>query len=97
VAKWFDTSCFPTPAFGTLGNAGFEILQTNGVINQDLAIMKSFRIREPFDLQFRAEFFNFFNHPAFGAPVATVESPLFGQVTSALDGRDIQFGLKLTW
>ena len=47
-----------SPAYDlSLGDAGFEILDTNGVIGQDLALEKNFRVREPLNLQFRAEFF----------------------------------------
>jgi hypothetical protein len=94
---WFDTSCFPTPAYGTLGNAGFELIDTDGVINQDLAIEKRFPIREPLNLQFRAEVFNLANHADFGRPDSTVEDATFGHVFSALAPREFQFALKLMW
>ena len=97
VARWFDTSCFAKPALGTLGNAGFENLFTAGVINQDLSVLKDIVIREPLTMQFRAEFFNLFNHPNFAAPDPTLEDATFGQVQKALPGRDIQFGVKFLW
>jgi hypothetical protein len=81
----------------TLGNSGFGILDTDGVINQDIGLFKNFRAGERFAVQFRSEFFNIFNHANFKAPVNQVESPNFGRVLSALDGRIIQFGLKTTW
>jgi hypothetical protein len=46
--------------------------------------------------QFRAEFYNLFNHPQFAAPNGTVSSQSFGQVTAVANApRDLQFGLKI--
>jgi hypothetical protein len=45
-------------------------------------------------IQLRAEFFNLFNHPTFGFPAAGVLAGGYGRVTSASQGRQIQFGLK---
>ncbi len=95
--RWFDTSCFPLPAENTIGNTGFHILDTDGVISQDLGIVRNFKVREPLTVQFRAEAFNLFNHTNFGRPVNNAQSPLFGRVLSALPARIIQFGLKFRW
>ena len=46
-------------------------------------------------IQFRAEFFNLFNHPNFDLPEGNLASPDFGRVQSAKDSRQIQFGLRL--
>ena len=46
--------------------------------------------------EFRAEFYNLFNHPQFAAPNGSVSSQSFGQVTSIANApRDLQFGLKI--
>jgi hypothetical protein len=95
--RWFDTSCFVAPPLGTLGNAGFNNLFTNGFINEDFSLLKDFPIRESLKVEFRAEFFNLFNHPNFGQPDGTLEDQTFGQVLSALPGREVQFGLKVLW
>ena len=104
VERWFDTSCIEAPAstllggpIDTLGNAGAHYLDGDGTINQDFGLYKNFTVREPMSLQFRAEFFNLFNHPNFGFPASTLEAATFGRVTSATDGRIIQFGLKFRW
>ena len=94
---WFDKNAFKVPAFGTLGNLSRNALTGPAFQNVDFALLKDFRIHEALALQFRAEFFNIFNHTNFGNPVATLASPLNGQITSAFAQRDIQFALKLHW
>jgi len=95
--KWFDTSCFSAPALNTVGNSGWQILDTDGLINQDLGLLKNFALRESLNLQFRAETFNLFNHTNFGVPGSILENPTFGVVLSSLPQRIIQFGLRLGW
>jgi len=46
-------------------------------------------------LQFRAEFYNVWNHTQFNNVSSTYTSSNFGQVTSTWDPRTLQFGLKL--
>ena len=48
-------------------------------------------------MDFRAEFFNLFNHPQFGLPGADTDSSTnFGVITSTVNNpRLIQFALKL--
>jgi hypothetical protein len=105
VSSWFDASCFNTDALSAaltngqprFGNSGHDILDKPGVNNWDFALMKDFRLGESFKLQFRAEAFNIYNQAHFSAPVATVGNPNIGQISSAGDGRDIQFGLRLSF
>jgi hypothetical protein len=95
VDRWFDTSVFSRPAPFTFGNAGRDIVDSDGVSNFDLSLIKVFKITERQSIQFRAEFFNAFNHPTFGAPGTGLGSRSFGAITSQVnDPRDIQFGLK---
>jgi hypothetical protein len=48
-------------------------------------------------VQFRAEFFNFFNHAQFNNPNGNFSSSLFGYVTGARDPRIGQMSLKFLW
>jgi len=57
--------------------------------------MKNTALTERMNLQFRAEFFNLFNHPNLNLPDNFLGSPTFGRISSARDPRHIQFGLKL--
>ena len=66
----------------------------------DLALMKNTHIsigtREPMNVQFRAEFFNAFNHPSFGDPNLAAGTAQFGIIRSTrVGGREIQLALKV--
>jgi hypothetical protein len=81
------------------GNSGIGILRGPGQFNFDASAIKTTRvggIRENATLQFRAEFFNIFNHPQFANPVSTdVSQPNFGWITgTSVNPRLIQFALK---
>jgi hypothetical protein len=67
-----------------------------GSITVNIGAFKSFRgFRESDKLQFRSEFFNLFNRPNFGPPGSNIDAlSSFGRITSAADGRVIQFALK---
>jgi hypothetical protein len=70
-----------------------------GFVNTDFSVIKQFALPwEGTGLNFRAEFFNLFNHPQFGSPVADIAAPGFGSVNSTVNNpRLVQFGLKLTF
>ena len=93
--RWFNRNAFVFPSPGTFGNAGRNILDGPGYQNVNASIVKNTRLSERFNLQFRAEAFNLFNHPNFNLPDNFLGSPTFGQITSAREPRHIQFGLKL--
>jgi hypothetical protein len=56
------------PALGTFGTMGRNIFRDLGFKNVDFSAMKNFRFGERVGMQFRAEFFNLFNHPNFANP-----------------------------
>lgn len=93
--RWFNTSAFAFPLPGTFGNAGRNILDGPGYHNVNVSLVKNTALSERFNLQFRAEAFNLFNHPNFNLPDNFLGSPTFGRITSARDPRHIQFGVKL--
>ena len=93
--RWFNTAAFAFPPPGTFGNAGRNILDGPGFQNVNAALMKNTALTERVNLQFRAEFFNLFNHPNLNLPDNFLGSPTFGRISSARDPRHIQFGLKL--
>jgi len=95
MAQWFSTSSFALPALGRFGNSGRDIIVGPGINNWDLSFSKRTEIRENIALQFRAEFFNLFNHAQWSGVGTTFGSGTFGQVTSARDPRIGQLGLRL--
>jgi hypothetical protein len=97
LLQWFDTSRFTVNRPGTFGNSGRNILRGPGFFNTDLGVLKSTGITERMNLQFRAEFFNVFNHANFRLPTSNISSSQRGQITAVVDDnqRIIQFGLKL--
>jgi len=46
-------------------------------------------------LQFRTDFFNFFNQVNFNNPNTTLSNGAFGKLTGSAAARMLQFGLKL--
>jgi hypothetical protein len=97
--QWINPACFVAPTPGQLGNASRVPVTGPGFVNTDFSVIKQFTLpREGMGLNFRAEFFNLFNHPQFGFPIADISSPGFGSVNSTVNNpRLVQFGLKLTF
>src|SRR5580693_7287807 len=95
----FNTCAFATnTVVGAFGDAGRNIIQGPGTQNWDISLFKIFPIGEQKRFEFRAEFFNAFNHydPEFDNPgsfnsnIATQhgldEIPPAGQPLNALTG-----------
>jgi Carboxypeptidase regulatory-like domain/TonB dependent receptor-like, beta-barrel len=97
VAHWFNGSVFSPTVAGTWGNEPFNDLRGPGRQNWNLALFKSFLFSESRGsrLEFRAEFFNAFNHTEFNNVDRNFTDGNFGAITSAHDPREIQLGLKL--
>lgn len=111
--EYFNPNCFSLQPVGTLGNLGRDVFSGPGVEDFDFAVLKNTRIRENVALQFRAEFFNIFNHPNLplpngavftqGANGTGVINPLAGVIQpltpyeTVTTSRQIQFALKLVF
>lgn len=96
--KGFTWPSQVSPLVPALGNAAPLLMRTNGLQNWDFALTKNTSFLERYSFQFRAEFFNGFNHPNFGTPNATLTSSLFGRTTSTQGNpRLVQFGLKFLY
>jgi len=65
-----------------------------GLNNWDFSLHKTTRITERMSAEFRAEFFNVFNHAQFGNPSGNLASGSFGKVTGAREPRIGQLALK---
>ncbi len=97
--QYINASCFVAPPIGTLGDASRVPVFGPGFVNTDFSVIKQFALPwENVGLNFRAEFFNLWNHAQFGLPVNDINAPGFGSVNSTVNNpRVVQFGLKLTF
>jgi len=105
---YFNASCFTTPlvigadAIGTaFGNSGTGIVDGPGQANLDIALAKAFQLnwpREKSSVEFRAEFFNVFNHPQFANPDTNFTSPTFGVISdTSVNARVGQLALRFSF
>jgi hypothetical protein len=99
INQYFDIKAYVANAIGEFGNAPRAESQLRGVgkNNIDLGVVKRVPFDEDKKLEFRAEFFNFPNHPPLSNPNTNLDGPNFGKITSAGDGRIIQFALRITF
>lgn len=99
--QYYDTSQFTKATLGFFGNLGRNTLTGPGLATFDFSLFKNLPVTEGSRIQFRAEFFNFFNRVNFGYPDRT---PFLsngqpdvnaGRITETRgSARQIQFGLK---
>ena len=96
IDHWFDETAFAMPAQGTFGNAGVGILRAPKYGNLDVSLGKKFQLAGSKYVDFRAEFFNFLNHPSFNPPAVNFSAPnTFGRITSTISPpRNLEFALK---
>lgn len=107
--QWLNRSAFSLPAVGTPGNVGKGQFLAPGFWDWDMAFVKNIPVTERIRMQFRAEFFNTFNHTNFSVNAAGVTSggttaasvtqanpslASFGRILGAADPRIMQFALK---
>ena len=106
--QWINPSCFVAPPAGQLGDAARVPATGPDFVNTDFSIIKQIALPREMGLNFRAEFFNLFNHAQFGMPGSdvslvtysgTVVNPNgFGAVNSTVNNpRLIQLALKLSF
>ena len=77
---FLNPAAFAIPALGTFGNCAPRAFHGPGLQNVDLSLFKDFPVTERFRVQFRAEFFNAFNHANFNNPNASVSPSSIGVV-----------------
>ncbi len=100
-AAWFNTAAFarnaPVSGAPVDGNSPRNFLDAPGYKDVDLAIFRTFKVRESLNLQFRAEAMNALNMANLNTPNATAGTANFGTITSAQPTRQIQLGLRLAF
>jgi hypothetical protein len=95
--QYFNTAVFSPETLGVPGNSNRLFFTGPGTNNFDTALHKATPITERVSLEFRAEFFNTFNHAQFLPPVGNYAASNFGQVTGANAGRIGQGALRLVF
>jgi len=108
IANWFNPCAFEKAPAGELGDAARAPVSGPRYVDTDFSLIKHFPLPwENMGLDFRAEFFNLFNHPHFFLPglAGTGEQDIntpssFGVISQTInqttnDARSIQFALKL--
>jgi len=110
ISSWFNPCAFAsvnasTSTVGELGNANRAPVNGPDFVNTDFSLIKNFKLTERMGLNFRAEFFNLFNHAQFGLLgnsltfMQDINAPsTFAKVDETVhDPRVIQFALRLTF
>jgi hypothetical protein len=109
--QWLNPAAFSLPGVGQLGSLGRGSIRGKPITNIDFSIVKNWRFKERYGLQFRAEMFNAFNHANFAgyqtnlafqgdstrANLGSVQNNSFGTLTNAAAPREIQLGLKFSF
>jgi hypothetical protein len=94
----FDPSLFTndTVAPGTIGNAPRSICCGPGINNWDMSFSKETKFGERWNMEFRGDIFNVWNHAQFYSVDGDVSNTgsTFGQVQHVHDPRLVQFSLK---
>jgi len=94
--QYFSTDPFSPETLGVAGNANRRFFHGPGLNNWDFALHKNTRLTERTALEFRAEFFNAFNHAQFTNPSGDVLGN-FGVVGDTRDARIGQLALKFAF
>ena len=108
LTAWFNPCAFEQAPAGELGTAPRAPVSGPNFINTDLSIIKNFVLpfREGMGVQFRAEFFNLFNHAQFYlsgdgsfGQMQNISTPTSFGVVNATAGnpRVVQLALKLNF
>ena len=104
VEQWFDPSVFvnPTTPVTHFGSLGRNVVIGPRFNNTDFSIIKNTKLNESVRVQFRAEFFDIFNHANFGQPGRVVGTATIGRITNTRfatgdsgSSRQVQFALKV--
>jgi hypothetical protein len=107
IQNWFNPCAFAKAPAGELGTAARAPVYGPRFVNTDFSIIKDFPLpfREAMKLQFRAEFFNLFNHAQFyldgyggtGEQDINTQSS-FGVINNTVNNpRLVQFALRLNF
>jgi hypothetical protein len=97
LVSCIDSTAFALPDQYTYGNLSRNYLRGLGYSRTDISLMKAFTFAGKYRAIFQAQVFNLFNEVNWGAPGTVFGSSAFGVVSSALDMRQAELGIKLTF
>jgi hypothetical protein len=108
--QYINQSCFGIPTqVGQNGPTVLPVIYGPAFFNTDLGLFKNFAIKERMKLQFRANAYNFLNHPlwsftgtsnltlGYNGTTGQLNTPLFGYATQKLGHRVIQLAVKFNF
>jgi hypothetical protein len=109
IGQWLNPAAFVAPAQYAFGDTPRDYAHGPGAWQVDIGIGKHIPVTERMGLEFRTEFFNIFNHPQYGLPVANISATNFGAINQTVNTttpvspvgtgtpREIQFSLRFAF
>ena len=97
ATKHLNPAAFAVPAIGQAGTLGKGAVRGKAITNIDFSMAKNWRFKERYGFQFRAEFFNIFNHSNFVGFDLDTRNGTFGQLLNTQSSREVQLGIKFTF
>jgi hypothetical protein len=91
---WYNRNAFANPDLGTIGNSGTRQIAGPGHFDFNLALVRSFRLKESQRFEFRYEVYNMTNSFRPLNPSNELTDPNFGQLRRSDEPRIMQFALK---
>ncbi|MCM3872759.1 MAG: Plug and carboxypeptidase regulatory-like domain-containing protein [Pyrinomonadaceae bacterium] len=111
--QYLNPAAFSLPGVGQFGTLGRGSIRAPGTNNVDFSLVKNWTIKEGYNIQFRTEMFNVFNHANFtnqsldanlnfqnlatDANFGRSTNSNFGRLSATRGPREIQFGFKFTF
>src|SRR5947207_180716 len=94
--NYFNIDAFRTVPADTLGSGPRFLTSYRGpnIVNEDVTLMKNFKIKESKSVQLRLEMYSATNSPQWGNPDTSFGGTSFGQITSTTGQRSVQVAVK---
>lgn len=100
MRRYFDPSPFARPVINEnnlFGNLMRNALYAPGAWSTDLALLKNFQVTERIKAQFRAEAYNWVNHPNLDEPNTDMSAGDFTRILTKSGNRVMQLGIRVTF
>jgi hypothetical protein len=94
ASRWFDTTAFTTTPQFAIGTASRNPVRGPSYREVDMALIRRVLLNRGMSIEVRLEVFNLFNTVNLGSPNAVQGAANFGTITTALDPRVGQLGVK---